>query len=134
MKRALIGLIAAATVLSGTATGAQTAREVRGPAPVVPLAGQPPAKIIVDPPLAEALSHGRVVIQYRTENLRIAPVFGPNAVDVSPRIGHIHKIWIQLMDANHRPLDQAVVAFVIPEEAPPGPQGVEGGSEHNPPT
>ena len=162
MKRAFIGLVAAAAVLSASAAGAQTAREVRGPAPVVPLADQPPAKIIVDPPLAEPLSHGRVVIQYRTENLRIVPVFGPNAVDVSPRIGHVHvfvddaswrwldasgepltingfapgphKILIQLVNANHRPLDQAIVAFVIPEEPPPGPQGVEGGAGHNPPT
>ena len=162
MKRALIGLIAAAAVLSASAAGAQTAREVRGPAPIAPLADQPPAKIIVDPPLAEPLSHGRVVIQYRAENLRIVPVSGPNAVDVSPRIGHIHvfvddaswrwldasgepltingfapgphKILIQLVNANHRPLDQAVIAFVILKEPPSGPQGVEGGSEHNPPT
>src|SRR5687768_5160499 len=90
MKRAFIGLIAAAAVLSASAAGAQTAREVRGPAPVAPLADQPPAKIIVDPPLAEPLSHGRVVIQYRTENLRIVPVFGPAALDVSPRVGHVH--------------------------------------------
>ena len=123
---------------------------MRGPAPVVPLASQAPAKIIVDPPLVEPLSQGRVVIQYRTENLRIVPVFGPNAVDVSPRIGHIHvfvddatwrwldasgepvtvnglapgphKIRIQLVNANHQPLDQAVVNFLIPED------------EHNSPT
>jgi hypothetical protein len=82
--------------------------------------------------------------------LRIVPVFGPNAVDVSPRIGHIHvfvddatwrwldasgepvtvnglapgphKIRIQLVNANHQPLDQAVIEFLIPED------------EHNPPT
>jgi hypothetical protein len=155
MKRAFIGLIATAAILSATAAVAQTSREVpasevRGPAPVVPLASQAPAKIIVDPPLVEPLSQGRVVIQYRSENLRIVPVFGPNAVDVSPRIGHIHvfvddatwrwldasgepvtvnglapgphKIRIQLVNANHQPLDQAVVNFLIPED------------EHNPPT
>jgi hypothetical protein len=55
----------------------QTAREVRGSAAVIPLAGEPPAKIIVDPPLPDALARGLVVIQYRTENLRIQPVFGP---------------------------------------------------------
>jgi len=32
---------------------AQSAADVRGAAPVVPLASQPPAKLIVDPPLAE---------------------------------------------------------------------------------
>jgi hypothetical protein len=135
---------------------------VRGPAPVVPLAGEPPAKLIVDPPLAEPLSQGRVVLQYRTEHLRIVPVFGPNALDVMPRIGHIHvfvddaswrwldasgepvtvnglapgphKIRIQLVNANHQPLDQAVVAFVVPEEPPPGEHGVGRRSESNPPT
>jgi hypothetical protein len=48
---------------------------------------QPPAKIIVDQPLAEPLAQGLVVIQYRTENLRIVPVFGPAALAVSPRSG-----------------------------------------------
>jgi hypothetical protein len=44
---------------------------------------------VIDPPLADQLAHGRVVIQYRTENLHIVPVFGPAALAVSPRIGHI---------------------------------------------
>ena len=121
---------------------AQTARDIRGPAPGVPLASEPPAKIVIDPPLADSLTHGRVVIQYRAENLRIVPVFGPNALDVSPRIGHIHvtvddaawrwadasgeqliinglpagphKVLIELVNANHQTLDQGVVSFVVP--------------------
>jgi hypothetical protein len=92
MRNGSIGLVTAAAILAGTAAMAQTAREVLGPAAVVPLAEQPPAKIIVDPPLAEPLSRGLVFIQYRTENLRIVPVFGPKALDVSPRIGHIHVV------------------------------------------
>src|SRR3954447_11537006 len=44
----------------------------------------------LDPPLAEPLAQGRVFIQYRTENLRVVPVFGQRALDVSPRIGHVH--------------------------------------------
>jgi hypothetical protein len=136
-------LIAAIAVLSATAAMAQTAREVLGPAAVVPLAEpQPPAKIIVDPPLAEPLAQGGVFIQYRAENLRIVPVFGPKALDVSPRIGHIHvsvdgtpwhwadasvdplilvglpagphRVEVILADANHQPLDRAVVDFVVP--------------------
>ena len=67
---------------------AQTAREVRGAAAVEPLQNELPAKITIDPPLAEPLSHGRVVIQYRTENLHIVPVFGAAALAVSPRVGH----------------------------------------------
>jgi hypothetical protein len=146
MKHPFIAFIAmtATSVLLTSAAMAQTAKEVLGPAAVVPLAEpQPAAKIIVDPPLAEPLSRGLVFIQYRVENLRIVPVFGPNALDVSPRIGHIHvivddapwhwadtsgepvilvglpagphKVRIILANANHRPLDHATVEFVVPE-------------------
>jgi len=48
----------------------------------VPLAGEPPPKIVIDPPLAGALAHGRVVIEYRAEKLRIVPVSGPKALAV----------------------------------------------------
>ncbi len=129
--------------LVAASAAAQTAREVRGAAAVEPLQNEPPAKIIIDPPLAEPLSHGRVVIQYRTENLHIVPVFGTAALDVSPRVGHIHvtvddapwvwadasgepvilnglppgphKILIQLESANHQLLDQGTVKFTVPE-------------------
>jgi len=90
MRHAFIGLIGAAAVLCASTAMAQTARDIRGPAPVVPLASEPAPRIVIDPPLADSLVHGRVVIQYRAVNLRIVPVFGPNALDVSPRIGHIH--------------------------------------------
>ena len=143
MKRTFIALVAATAILASAAR-AQTAKDFLGPAGVVPLTEQqPPAKIIVDPPLAEQLSRGYVFIQYRAENLRIVPVFGPNALDVSPRIGHIHvivddapwhwadasgeplilvglpagphKVEIILANANHHPLDRATVEFVVPE-------------------
>lgn len=121
----------------------RSAREIRGPAALLSLASEPPAKIVVDPALPEALARGLVVIQYRTENLRIVPVFGPGALDVSPRIGHLHvtlddepwhwvdasgeplivqglpsgphRILIELADPTHRVIDQGTVAFVIPE-------------------
>jgi hypothetical protein len=124
-------------------TVTQTAREILGAPAVVALANEPPARIIVDPPLPEALARGLVVIQYRTENLRIAPVFGPGALDVSPRIGHLHvtvdaqpwhwvdgsgealiiqglppgshRILIELADPTHRVIDRGLVSLVIPE-------------------
>jgi uncharacterized membrane protein YkgB len=147
MRKAFIGVLGAAAVLSASSSIAQTARDIRGPAAVVPLATEPPPRIVVDAPLAEWLVQGRVVIQYRTENLRIVPVFGPNALDVSPRIGHIHvtvddgpwrwadasgepliinclppgphKVLIELVNANHQPLEKGVVAFVVPDVTPP---------------
>ena len=144
MKPMGIPVVAMAFALSTSGAFAQTAREIRGPAGVVPLASEePPAKIIIDPPVADWLALGMVVIQYRAENLRIVQVFGPAALDVSPRIGHIHvtvddlpwhwadasgepliitrlpagphKVLIELVDANHQTLDQRVVDFVIPE-------------------
>jgi hypothetical protein len=142
MKAMRIPLVAMAFALCTSGAFAQTAREIRGPAGVVPLASEPPPKIIIDPPVADSLAHGRVVIQYRAENLRIVQVFGPAALDVSPRIGHIHvtvddapwrwadasgepliinglpagphKILIELVNANHQTLDQGIVNLVIP--------------------
>ena len=142
MRHAFIGLIGAAAVLCASTAMAQTAKDIRGPAPVVPLASEPTPKIVIDPPLADWLAQGRVVIQYRAENLRIVPVFGPNALGVSPRIGHIHvtvddapwrwadasgepliinglpagphKVLIELVNSNHQTLDQGIVTFVVP--------------------
>jgi len=57
----------------------------------VPLASEPPPKIIIAPLWRKSLAHRRVVVQHRAaETCRIVPVFGPAALDVSPRIGHIH--------------------------------------------
>jgi hypothetical protein len=129
--------------LVAASAAAQTAREVRGAAAVEPLQNEPPAKIIIDPPLPEPLSRGRVVIQYRTEHLHIVPVFGPAALAVSPRVGHIHVtvddatwVWadasgepvvlnglpsgphtirLELETANHQQLDQGAVTFTVPK-------------------
>jgi hypothetical protein len=138
-----MALISGAAALSASAAMAQSARDYLGPAAVVPMdADQPAPKIVIDPPLAAPLAKGLVVIQYRTENLRIVPVFGPNAIDVSPRIGHLHvtlddalwhwvdasgepiiiqylpagphKVLIELANANHKILDRGVVNFTIP--------------------
>ncbi|WP_410579853.1 DUF6130 family protein [Amycolatopsis sp. lyj-108] len=112
------------------------------PAPVVPRPSQPPPSLVVDAPLPEQLAMGLVVLRYRAENLRIVPVYGPAALDVSPRIGHIHvtvddaawhwadgsgepliiqslpagphKVWIGLADPTHKILDQKTLTFVVP--------------------
>jgi hypothetical protein len=85
---------ALATVAVGTALAtsafAQSAREIRGGSPYVAIENEPAPKLIVDPPLAEGLAQGIFWAQYRVENVRIVQVFGPEALDVSPRIGHLH--------------------------------------------
>jgi hypothetical protein len=98
--------------------------------------------LIVDPPLPGPLAHGRVFIQYRTENLRVVPVFGAGALDVSPRIGHVHitvddapwhfvdasgetiilvglepgphSVLIELADPTHRVIGSQTVRFTVP--------------------
>ena len=108
MRHSLIGLIGAAAVLCASTALARTARDILGPAAVVPLASEPAPRIVIDPPLADWLAHGRVVIQYRAENLRIVPVLGPNALDVSPRILPSPPwtgtaAWARTFDAEEKP-------------------------------
>jgi hypothetical protein len=149
-------LSVAAIVLCAMTAVAQSARDKCRPASVIPVANEPPAKILIDPPLAEPLaSRGVVVIEYCAENLHIVPVFGPSALAVSPRVGHLHvsvddaswrwadasgnpiilmglspgphKALLELEDANHHTLDKGTVTFVIPEKfAAPKPRQTDG--------
>ena len=85
-----LAAVAAGTVLTTNAF-AQSTTEVRSASPYVAIENEPPPKLIVDPtPLAAGLAHDIVWIQYRAENVRIVPVFGVGALNVSPRIGHLH--------------------------------------------
>ena len=118
------------------------ARAVVGPSALVAINNEPPARLIVDAPLPEPLANGLVFIQYRTENLRVLPVFGQGALDVSPRIGHIHvtvddapwhfidasgetvvvvgleagphTVLIELADPAHRVMASETVSFTLP--------------------
>jgi len=126
-----------------TTVSAQSARDIRGPSPLVAIESEPPAKIIVDPPLAEQLAKGLVFIQYRAENLRVVPVFGKGALTVSPRIGHVHitvddnswhfvdasgetvilvglkpgphSVSFELADPTHMVITSQTVKFVVPD-------------------
>ena len=80
---------AASTVLA-TSAFAQSANEIRGASPYIAIENEPAPKLIVDPPLPEGLVQGVFWAQYRVENLRIVQVFGPDARQVSPRVGHLH--------------------------------------------
>jgi hypothetical protein len=137
-----VGAMAACSLLATIASG-QSAKDIRGPSPLVAIENEPPPKLIVDPPLPEPLAQGRVFIQYRTENLRVVPVFGNGALDVSPRIGHIHvtvddaswhfvdasgetlilvglkpgphKVLIELADPTHKVITSETVKFTVPD-------------------
>jgi hypothetical protein len=96
-----------------SATGAdgesiyQSAQEVRGASPYIEIKNEPPPKLIVDEPLPDGLSQGVALIQYRTENCRILPAFGKEALKLSPRVGHLHVrvddlpwLWAHTSDIN----------------------------------
>jgi hypothetical protein len=132
------GLILLATIGGQALPSAQA----DGPTASAALAEQAPAKIVVDHPKPEPLARGVAILQFRTENLQIVPVFGPAAAAVSPRLGHLHmtlddapwhwvhtsndpvivgylspgphKILFELADPNHKILAQEVVKLEVP--------------------
>lgn len=133
---------AAGTVLA-TSAFAQSGMEGAVISPLVVIENEPAPKLVVGAPVPEALARGAAVIPYRVENFRILPVLGMAAVDVSPRIGHLHvtvddlpwywgdfsnsntvvvtglpagqhKVRIELADPTHRILVGESVTFTVP--------------------
>jgi hypothetical protein len=116
------------------------------PPAILPLQSEAAPTLIAYPPLAEPLARGVVIIQYRAEHARIMPVFGKEAVEVSPRLGHLHvtvddwngtwahtsedpiilvglkpgshKILLEVADPNHKILTSTTVSFSVPEKKP----------------
>ena len=141
MRSLRILLLAAASSFALTCSA--EAAESYAPAPL-PVASEPASRLHVDEPLPEALAQGLVVIRYRAENLRILPVFGPAALDVTPRVGHLHvsvdgspwhwadasgvpliiqglsvgphKVLVQLADPTHRIIESKTVEFRVPKQ------------------
>jgi hypothetical protein len=82
--KALIRLLAA------LAAGAAIASEAFAQSTVVNVENEAAPSLTVLPPLPAPLAQGVVFIPYRLENLRIIPVGGAAARDISPRVGHLH--------------------------------------------
>ncbi|MDY0962307.1 DUF6130 family protein [Massilia sp. CFBP9026] len=115
------------------------------PIAVVAIENEAAPTLIVDQPLPGPLAKGQVFIGYRTENIRIVPVYNKGALDVSPRIGHLHvtvdgtpwhwadasnepiilvglppgphKVLIELADPTHMVISSKEVEFVVPAVA-----------------
>jgi len=133
--------VAAGAVLTMNAL-AQSAKETRGASSYIAIENEPAPKLIVDPPLPEGLAQGIFWVQYRVENVRIVPVFGAGALQVSPRVGHLHitvddlpwlwadasdnntidiaglpagqhKVKVELVDANHNVFPGQVVTLTF---------------------
>jgi hypothetical protein len=136
----------AAGLLFATSAFAQSVRELRNPSPLVAIENEPAPKLIVEPPLPGPLARGAVLIPFRVENLRILPVLGAAARNVSPRVGHVHvsvddlpwrwghfddtntivvnglppgehKVLIELADPEHRIFTGQTVTFTVPGPA-----------------
>ena len=146
MKSRTILVLAVVVVLLAVLASMALATQVRSPSPLVAVENEPAPKLIVDPPLPGPLARGAVVIPYRVENFRILPVLGAAAVNVSPRVGHLHvtvddlpwywgdfsdsntvvvnglppgqhKVLIQLADPEHRVFTAQTVTFTVPGPA-----------------
>ncbi|QYY34235.1 hypothetical protein K2O51_33345 (plasmid) [Cupriavidus pinatubonensis] len=122
---------------------AQVAKDAIRPPAILPLNAEPAPKLIPYAALPEPLARGVVIVQFRTENFRVMPVFGKTAVDISPRIGHLHvtiddtrgtwahtsedpiivvgltpgphKVRLELADPSHKILATEVVAVTVPD-------------------
>ncbi|OUL92502.1 DUF6130 family protein [Paraburkholderia hospita] len=55
MNRIWSSIAGASVFLCASGAFGQSARDIRGADPVVPLENEPPARIVVDPPLPESL-------------------------------------------------------------------------------
>ena len=135
MKRIALLLVAVAMVAGGVAIQAQTstrtdvqtapqsAKEVRGATPYAEIENEPAPKLIVDPPLPDLLAHtpSIVWIQWRVENVHIVPVFGKGALNVSPRVGHLH---IQVDDVPWLWADSSNLNTIDVAGLPPGPHKI----------
>jgi hypothetical protein len=96
-----LAAIAAGAVFA-TGTFAQSAAPF-----LVPIENEAAPKLIVEPPLPGPLAQGLVFMPYRVENVRILPVAGASARNVSPRLGHLHIAvddlpwqWVEFSDSN----------------------------------
>ncbi|RUL78878.1 DUF6130 family protein [Dyella choica] len=126
-----------------TAAWGQNTAEGDHPPALLPLASEPAPKIVAYAPLAEPLARGVAIIPFRTENLRIMPVFGTAAAQVSPRLGHLHvtvdhwpggwahtsvdpvivnalapgphKVLLEIADPTHKIMTSTTVDFVAPQ-------------------
>ena len=96
--------------LAAAAAGAVLASSVlaQSAAPfLVPIESEPAPRLIVEPPLPGPLARGLVFVPYRVENVRILPVAGESARNLSPRVGHLHIAvddlpwqWVEFGDSN----------------------------------
>ena len=132
--------------LAAVAASALFATSAFAQSTVVNAENEPVPSLTVLQPLSGPLAQGVVFIPYRLENLRIVPVGGAAARDISPRVGHLHitlddlpwqwadyggsntvilvglprgehKVRIEAVDPEGRPFTARTVTFNVPGPA-----------------
>src|SRR5580765_1167517 len=121
MGAAVVAALAQTSTRTDVKPSPQSAKEVRGSSPYIEIKNEPAPKLIVDAPLPDLLAQGVVWVQWRVENVNIVPVFGKGALNVSPRVGHLHvhmddMPWLWADASNINTIDLAGV--------PPGPHKI----------
>ena len=119
----IVAALARTSTRANAEPAAQSAKGVRGVTPYAEIENEPAPKLIVDPPLPDLLAHtpSVVCIQWRVENVHIAPVFGKGALNVSPRVGHLH---IQVDDLPWLWADASNINTIDVAGLPPGPHKI----------
>jgi hypothetical protein len=112
----ILATVVAATVLTAIAF-AQSAQDLRGRTPYIPIGKEPPAQLIVDPPIPQALAIDAALIRYRAENVHIVPISGPATLNVFPRVGHVH---ITVDDLPWYWADTSNIGTIDIKDLPPG--------------
>ncbi len=120
------GIVAALNRTSARANAApvlQSVKDVRGATPYAEIENEAAPRLIVDSPLPDplALTPSIVWIQWRVENVHILPAFGKGALNVSPRVGHLH---IQVDDLPWGWADASDINTTGVAGLPPGPHKI----------
>ncbi|PZX28224.1 conserved exported hypothetical protein [Cupriavidus phytorum] len=141
----VLKLLSAAGIAAAfcASVSAQPAPDAIRPPAILPLGSEPAPKLVPYAALPEPLARGVVIVQFRTENFRVMPVFGNAAAGISPRIGHLHvtvddtpgtwahtsddpiivvgltpgphRLRLELADPGHKILATEVVAVTVPD-------------------
>jgi len=123
MVAGVVATLASSTSDAQTAAQSanRSANEVRGATPYAEIKNEPAPKLIVDAPLPNLLAQGVVWIQWRVENVHIISVFGKGALNVSPRVGHLH---IHVDDLPWLWADASNINTIDLAGMPPGPHKI----------
>jgi hypothetical protein len=121
MVAGVVVVLAQTSTRTDAGAAPQSVKEVRGATPYIEIKNEPAPKLIVDPPLPDLLDHGVVWIQWRVENVHIVPVFGKGALNVSPRVGHLH---IHVDDLPWLWADASDINTIDLAGMPPGPHKI----------